>query len=200
MDDLFDTIVKRSDSSLLDEAIFGASKSSEPFLQIPSTSDRMDGASLQVMLAKSEMEQEKLNLHSSIKALKSELAAKNDILANKEDEERSEDKVVSSMKEEFTCVICQELFICAHTLSCSHSFCEWCIKNWLKTSQRVCPMCRMKVSGEPIKSIVVDNAISMLEAKLSDKEKLEREKVKEEHKMLLSSLPTKRSGSVIVIS
>ena len=183
VDDLFDTIVKQSDSSLLDEAL------------IPSTSDGIDGTSIQVMLAKNEMEQEKLNLHSSIKALKSELAAKNDILANKEDK-WSEDKVVSSMKEEFTCVICQELFICTHTLSCSHSFCEWCIKNWLKTSQRVCPICRVKVSSEPIKSIVVDNAISMLEAKLSDKEKLERKKEKEEHKRLLSSLPTKRSGSV----
>ena len=58
----------------------------------------------------------------------------------------------------------------------------------------------MKVSSEPIKSIVVDNAISMSEAKLSDKEKLERDKMKEEHKKLLSSLPTKRSGSVIIIS
>jgi len=68
---------------------------------------------------------------------------------------------LSSIEKDFTCVICQELFKKAHTLSCSHSFCEQCITDWLKENKN-CPTCRKTVKGEPIHTIALDNAISKL--------------------------------------
>jgi len=49
----------------------------------------------------------------------------------------------------------------AHTLSCSHSFCERCITSWLKKNQE-CPTCRKIIEGKPIYSIALDNAIGKL--------------------------------------
>lgn len=193
MDDLFDNIVKWSACSLLDEAIFGANEPLNPSLPVSNQTSTIDGATIQVMLAKNEMEHEKHNLLSSIEALKSELAAKNNVIVKKEEEQKQAgDGIVSSMKEEFTCVICQDLFIRAHTLSCSHSFCEWCIKNWLKkVAKKECPICRVKVTSNPVRSIVLDNAISKLEDNLSKEEREDREKVKEEHRASLEG-PTKK--------
>lgn len=68
---------------------------------------------------------------------------------------------LSSIEKEFTCAICHELFVRAHTLSCSHTFCEQCISNWLRKS-KICPICRKEVVGKPVHSIVLDNAISKL--------------------------------------
>ena len=41
-----------------------------------------------------------------------------------------------SLADEFSCVVCQELFIEPVTLSCSHTFCSHCIESWVKI-QRV---------------------------------------------------------------
>ena len=71
---------------------------------------------------------------------------------------------LSSMRRsshEFTCAICHELFVRAHTLSCSHTFCEQCISNWLRKN-KICPICRKAVVGKPIHSIVLGNAIRKL--------------------------------------
>ncbi|XP_065920048.1 E3 ubiquitin-protein ligase rnf8-A-like [Dysidea avara] len=68
---------------------------------------------------------------------------------------------LSSIEKEFTCAICHELFVRAHTLSCSHTFCEQCISNWLRKN-KICPICRKAVVGKPVHSIVLDNAISKL--------------------------------------
>lgn len=202
VDDLFDSIVKRSDSTLLDEAIFGGKESSKPPFQTSGKS--LDGATIQVMVAKNEMEQEKHHLLCSIAALKSELAAKNDVITKKEDDEKeAKEGVVTSMKEEFTCVICQELFIRPHTLPCSHTFCEWCIKNWFKSRKLECPICRVKTVGQPVKSIVLHNAIAMLEEKLIESEREEREQLKKDREKFLQVQPvqfTPKSGGAVVIS
>ena len=194
VDNLFDSIVCNSDNWMVDDAIFGGGKSTELSQVGPVHDDKstMDGATIQVLLAKDEMEQEKFQLLSSIKALQSELVAKNDMIAKKEEDEREKQdkgKVVSSMKEEFTCVICQDLFINAHTLPCAHSFCELCIKEWIKGSKggKNCPICRKYITSDSVRSIVLDNAISMLEVELSEEEKQERARSKEYHKTCLSS-------------
>jgi hypothetical protein len=39
-------------------------------------------------------------------------------------------------------------FLCApRTLACGHSFCEVCVLSWLRTGQRVCPLCRSTIGG-----------------------------------------------------
>ena len=151
----------------------------------------IDDTTMKVLAAQDKMEQEKNELLCSIEDLKNELAAKNDLIAaSKESDENSEKKedesIVSSMQEEFTCTICQELFIRSYTLPCAHSFCECCIKEWMKTKrQKDCPICRKQITSEPVHSLVLDNVISKMEAKLSKSEKEERERTKEQHKKFL---------------
>ena len=70
-------------------------------------------------------------------------------------------KGLSSIEKEFTCAICHELFVKAHTLSCSHSYCERCITSWVKKNQE-CPTCRKPIEGKPIHSIALDNAVEKL--------------------------------------
>ena len=187
VDDLFDDIISKTNIKLLDEAIFGessSSKTSSSLLDKPT----MDGATIQVMAAQDQMEGEKHELLSSIEALKSELAAKNELIAKK-DEKTEDESIVSSMQEEFTCTICQELFIRSYTLPCAHSFCECCIKEWMKTKrQKDCPICRKQITSEPVHSLVLDNVISKMEAKLSKSEKEERERTKEQHKKFLGNM------------
>ena len=68
---------------------------------------------------------------------------------------------VATIAKEFTCVICQDLFKRAHTLTCSHSFCEQCISGWLVESNN-CPTCRDPVSTPPVPTRVLDSAIKKL--------------------------------------
>ena len=193
VDDLFDDIISQSGETLLDEAIFSDTSRANTNAITTTTPDlgrgHMDGATIQVMAAQEKAEEEKHKLLSSIEALKSELAAKNEWITKQEQDQKKsaeEEGIVSSMTEEFTCVICQELFIKAHTLPCSHSFCEVCIKEWLRT-KKVCPICRKRVTTGPVHSLVLDNAIIKIEEKLSGESKQEREAVKKDR--------TKSSGS-----
>ena len=70
-------------------------------------------------------------------------------------------KGLFSIQKEFTCAICHELFVRAHTLACSHSYCERCIFSWMKKNQD-CPTCRKPIQGKPIHSIALDNAVGKL--------------------------------------
>ena len=144
------------------------------------------------------MQQEKQKLLSSIEALKSELAAKNELITKQEKKTADAGGVVSSMREEFTCVICQELFISAHTLPCSHSFCEHCIKEWMK-SHSDCPICRKRSTAKPVRSLALDNAIATVESKLNEEERKEREATKEGRKVQMGVKVPSTSSSVIVI-
>ena len=174
----------------LSQAIFG---------DMPERSSRadtmvgLDAAAIQIQFAEEKMDKERHKLLSNIEALKSELAAKEQLLAEKQDAEedtKNADKsMLSFMQEEFTCVICQELFIRTFTLPCSHSFCEWCIKEWIKRKrQRDCPICRKKITSDPVRSLVLDNAILKIVEKLGPEERKEREQVMEEHRNALLRL------------
>ncbi|KAH9632334.1 hypothetical protein HF086_010259 [Spodoptera exigua] len=75
---------------------------------------------------------------------------RNTILENiaapsKASEQSSKDMVLTEMGElmesELQCSICNELFVEATTLNCSHTFCKYCISVW-KKKKRDCPICR----------------------------------------------------------
>lgn len=108
-------------------------------------------------------------------------------------DETRQNEMLSSMQEEFLCVICQELFVKAHSLSCSHSYCEQCITDWMKTN-KYCPMCRKTIEGKPVPSIAMDNAITKLVECLSD------EAQKERAELLKERSSAKLKKDVIVIS
>ena len=160
---------------------------------------------LRLSTAKEEMDEEKHKLLSSIEALRSELAAKDQLIAEKDEKakvaEKMDNSVVSSMQKEFTCVICQELFINAYTLPCAHSFCEWCIKEWMKRKgHKDCPICRMKITSDPVHSLALDNAVDKLVEKLNADEQKERKETESQHKNALSGLEKPKTKAATVAS
>ena len=201
IDDLFsDCATERDFDEIVSDAIFGDDGTILPSagpLQTTVTSVahstssggvtavQYDGTSIQIQAARNDMEREKQKLLTSIEALKSELASKERLLVEKSEKEKEEEEgkrkgegVIDSMQEEFTCVICQELFVEAHTLSCAHSFCKCCINSWVKTKKE-CPMCRKPISSKPVRSLVLDNAIDRMVEKIGPAAVEEREKLKQ---------------------
>ncbi|NWW29992.1 RNF8 ligase, partial [Panurus biarmicus] len=96
---------------------------------------------------------------------------------NKELEETKEEKekvraqkeeVLNQMNDvlenELQCTICSEYFIEAVTLNCAHSFCSYCINEWMKRKVE-CPICRQEIKSKT-RSLVLDNCINRMVEKL----------------------------------
>ncbi|XP_058629437.1 zinc-binding protein A33 [Onychostoma macrolepis] len=62
---------------------------------------------------------------------------------------------LSFLEEDFTCLICCDIFTDPVTLKCSHSLCEECLQRFWRTQDvPQCPVCRKKCSqDEPTKSL-----------------------------------------------
>ncbi len=62
---------------------------------------------------------------------------------------------LSFLEEDFTCLICCDIFTDPVTLKCSHSLCEECLLRFWRTQDvPQCPVCRKKCShDEPTKSL-----------------------------------------------
>ncbi|KAK3909257.1 E3 ubiquitin-protein ligase rnf8 [Frankliniella fusca] len=86
------------------------------------------------------------------------------------------------MESELQCSICNELFVLATTLNCTHTFCQLCISNWLE-KKRDCPICRAP-SVSKSRSIVLDNFIDKMVENLSDDLKKRRKDIVEERRVL----------------
>lgn len=193
IDSLFDTRTVAPQDAM-EEAIFGKTPLT-PRAQAVLNGVGLSATEIQTQMAQDEHDKEKNKLMSKYQAMKDELAAKDRLLIEKEQEQvKAKDDIFTSIQEEMTCAICQELFISAYTLPCAHSFCEWCITEWMtKNHYRECPVCRAAISKEPVHSIAIDNAIRTLLARLSPEEKKTREITEKEHKESLSKLNVPRS-------
>lgn len=101
----------------------------------------------------------------------------------KKAEENARKNVVEQMEDEFTCIVCQELFVFATTLACSHSFCEHCLISWMKKKNN-CPMCRQHVKGQPVRSIVLDNAIARMVESMDEESRKRRQQLIQEREQL----------------
>lgn len=114
---------------------------------------------------KSVKENEK-HLGSCLEELKRQIQEKDEDLLRQEEitkkaEEDGKKAMLSQMEDEFTCMVCHELFVDAVTLPCAHSFCEMCLRSWMK-KKKECPVCRGRITGRAVKSIVLDSAISKM--------------------------------------
>ncbi|XP_053568682.1 E3 ubiquitin-protein ligase RNF8 isoform X2 [Bombina bombina] len=102
----------------------------------------------------------------------------------KEEVRAQKEEVLSHMNEvldnELQCIICSEHFIEAVTLNCAHSFCSYCIKSWRRRKDE-CPICRQPIHSET-RSLVLDNCIDSMVAKLSVEMKERRAKLIKERK------------------
>lgn len=151
---------------------------------------------LQKELDRSKIERQELlglqenekKLEESLDVLRKQLVEKQELLAKQQEvtrkaEEMAKKILVEQMEDEFTCIICQELFIQAATLACTHSFCDFCLKSWLK-KKRTCPICRTNIKGSYVRSIVLDSAVEKIVQTMDDETKERRQNLSEERKRL----------------
>ncbi|XP_020640742.3 E3 ubiquitin-protein ligase RNF8 isoform X1 [Pogona vitticeps] len=76
------------------------------------------------------------------------------------------------LENELQCTICSEHFIEAVTLNCAHSFCSYCISEWMKRRLE-CPICRRIIISKT-RSLVLDNCIDRMVENLDDETKRHR--------------------------
>ncbi|XP_074092937.1 cap-specific mRNA (nucleoside-2'-O-)-methyltransferase 1 isoform X5 [Macrotis lagotis] len=77
------------------------------------------------------------------------------------------------LENELQCIICSEHFIEAVTLNCAHSFCSYCINEWMKRKVE-CPICRQDIESKT-RSLVLDNCINKMVENLNSEMKERRE-------------------------
>ncbi|XP_016079229.1 PREDICTED: E3 ubiquitin-protein ligase RNF8 isoform X2 [Miniopterus natalensis] len=119
-------------------------------------------------------------LNRSKKDFEAIIQAKNkELEQTKEEKEKvqaQKEEVLSHMNDvlenELQCIICSEYFIEAVTLNCSHSFCSYCINEWMKRKVE-CPICRKDIKSKT-PSLVLDNCISKMVDNLSSEVKERR--------------------------
>ncbi|KAM5327930.1 E3 ubiquitin-protein ligase RNF8 isoform 1-T1 [Glossophaga mutica] len=119
-------------------------------------------------------------LNRSKKDFEAILQAKNkELEQTKEEKEKvqaQKEEVLSHMNDvlenELQCIICSEYFIEAVTLNCAHSFCSFCINEWMKRKVE-CPICRKDIKSKT-PSLVLDNCISKMVDNLSSEVKERR--------------------------
>ncbi|XP_004710887.2 E3 ubiquitin-protein ligase RNF8 [Echinops telfairi] len=112
-------------------------------------------------------------LNRSRRSFEEIIQAKNRELAQtKEEKEKvqaQKEEVLNHMNDvlenELQCIICSEYFIEAITLNCAHSFCSFCISEWVKRKSE-CPICRKDIISQT-HSLVLDNCISKMVDNLS---------------------------------
>ncbi|XP_052600438.1 E3 ubiquitin-protein ligase RNF8 isoform X2 [Peromyscus californicus insignis] len=102
----------------------------------------------------------------------------------KEKVQAQKEEVLSHMNDvlenELQCIICSEYFIEAVTLNCAHSFCSFCISEWMKRKVE-CPICRKDIESKT-HSLVLDNCINKMVDNLSSEVKERRNSLLRERK------------------
>ena len=116
------------------------------------------------------MEEEKANLQQEMEMM--------EFAVSTEAKKAVVDTVEEVIDSEMQCAICNELFIKAILLNCSHTFCEYCINCW-KKNKKDCPACRTPITSET-RSITIDNFIAKIVNNLSNEVKKNREEVVKE--------------------
>ncbi|KAJ8391555.1 hypothetical protein AAFF_G00088770 [Aldrovandia affinis] len=99
------------------------------------------------------------------------------------------------LENELQCIICSELLIEAVTLSCAHSFCQYCIGAWRRRSA-ACPICRQDILSQA-RSLVLDNCIDRMVESLSTELKERRQALIAERKAAVAAVS---AVAVVLIS
>lgn len=118
------------------------------------------------------VEENQRQLEDCLEELRKQITEKDDQLSQQKEvtkqvEMDAKQTIVSAMEDEFTCVICQELFISATILPCAHTFCQLCICGWMKKKKN-CPVCRRKIKGKAVRSFAFDSAVEKMVETMDD--------------------------------
>ncbi|XP_049623041.1 E3 ubiquitin-protein ligase RNF8-like [Suncus etruscus] len=127
-------------------------------------------------------------LNRSKKDFEAIIQAKNkELEQTKEEKEKVQAKmeevlshVNDVLNNELQCIICSEYFIEAVTLNCAHSFCSYCINDWMKRKAE-CPICRKDIESKTY-TLVLDNCIDKMVENLSSEVKERRAALTRERK------------------
>lgn len=135
-----------------------------------------------------DLEANERRMESTLQELRQIVESKNEELLKQQEEtkrveEETRKTVIEQMEDEFTCIICQDLFIDSTTLPCAHSFCEHCLQTWL-AKKKNCPICRQPITGKPVRSLVLDNAIAKMVESMDEETKTRRQTVSRERQEL----------------
>ena len=83
----------------------------------------------------------------------------------------SSNELVLKVKEEFSCVVCQDLVVGAvAVVPCGHIFCGMCLLDWLKDHKK-CPTCRATCTAPPIRQHTTDTVVASAVKDLSEGDK-----------------------------
>lgn len=137
----------------------------------------------QLMLAQAQDQAQMNDLQESLQTLEAQkLSLEQELKSTEVATACARKEVVESVSDvlenEFQCPICNELFMTAVMLNCSHTFCRYCIDQW-KKNKKECPNCRQAITSET-RSLVVDNFIEKIVPTLSEELKQRRAELVEE--------------------
>ena len=112
------------------------------------------------------VEENQKQLEDCLQELRKQIEEKEAQLMEQEEvtkkvEQDAKQTVIQTMEDEFTCIICQELFIEATTLPCAHTFCEVCLRLWMRKKKN-CPVCRRRIKGKAVRSFVLDSVVEKM--------------------------------------
>lgn len=143
-----------------------------------------------LLASKKRLEQILTNKEAEQKLLEKQLEeAKEASKQEKESALKIKEDVLSNfaelMETELQCSICSELFVQATSLSCTHSFCAFCLEEWMKRKKN-CPVCRTPVTSMA-RAIVLDSYIEKMVSCFSEEMKERREQIIKERKELAVS-------------
>ena len=127
-----------------------------------------------------ELEQCLQELRNEVNEKDNQLKAQKEITKKVESDAKQD--VIKTMEEEFTCIICSELFVEATTLPCAHTFCDQCLKSWVK-KKKDCPVCRRKIKGKAVRSLVLDSIVEKILESYSEDDRKSRAELCKERKI-----------------
>ena len=129
--------------------------------------NNLETSTAEKSLLKSSIDELKEILENKDKDLKKQLKLMQAI------EHNVKQNVLEIVKDELNCSICQELFVTAVNLPCSHSFCEMCLVQWFKTN-KTCPVCRYELKMKAYFSNALNSVVESIIEKSDSDEKHRR--------------------------
>ena len=127
-----------------------------------------------------QLEQCLQELRDEINEKENQLKAQKEITKKVESDAKQD--IIRTMEDEFTCIICSELFIEATTLPCAHTFCGQCLTSWVK-KKKECPVCRRRIKGKAVRSFVLDSIVEKMLESLSEADRKTRADLCKERKI-----------------
>jgi len=93
------------------------------------------------------------------------------------------------------CAVCSEVFVEATSINCGHTFCNYCITEWMKKkTKQNCPVCRTDIKRVVQCKILDEYADKLYDQFVSEGGKLQRNSLKEEREKIKKEAEAARAA------